>query len=453
MAVTKYENADHRMIDPPIVGLDDSFDDIIRTFPESLLNAGDDFVLDPAFSKDPLTPFKAVRDRLGHVVRGENYSFGGVQLPNLFGIDLSRPHYCVMGDAELEEISRDAQRFSNKGAYGAMGDLMGIVGGRKLGTIPTVEDNPIHDELRSLYDTFLNPNAMGERSLKLIRPVCEWLIDRIVAKLGRGEEVCLARDLAVPLTYKAMSTMLGVPQDKLKDFVRLGEVFFTSPLHPELGFKAADDLYGFFADEVAKRKIEPRRDLVTYLINVTKGGERALSDEEVAVTARFILPAGIDTTWRGLSLVLFTLLAHPDQFAQVCANPKELTRRAVEEGIRYSPSGFVAARICAEGKSVGGVDIPAGAHITLLQGVVNRDGRRWSEPDAFDIHRDFRIHRTFNTGIHTCAGQHLARQEMFACVEMIAERLPNLRLAVDPKDVDVRGMQIRSPRKVPVRLA
>ena len=447
--------ADPDLIDPELEGLDDTFDAIIRGFPQSLIEAGDAHVLDPAFSRDPLTPLTGVRDRWGFVVRGENGVFGDLRIPDGFGIDLAKPHFAVFGIEELDQMTKDPRRFSNKGAYGLLGETMGVgPDGTKVGTIPTVEDGAEHERLRDVYDAFLNQQAMARRSDRLIRPICEWLINRIIGKLRRGEDACLCRDLAIPLTYKAMSTMLGVPQSRLTEFVRLGGIFFNAPHHPEEAMNAAGELFRFFLEEVEKRKREPKKDVITFLLEVKDAdGRRYMSDDDIAVAARFILPAGIDTTWRGLALVLFALLAHPEQYAEVARDPDKLVRRAVEEGMRWAPSGFVVPRVVRETTTVGGVDVPEGAHVTAFQGVANRDPRRWDDPDVFDIHRKSLTHRTFNSGTHSCAGQHLARLEMVTCVDLFVRRVSDLRLAVDPADVEVHGLQIRSPMRVPVRLA
>lgn len=442
---------DPDLIDPDVEDLDDSFDAIIRKIPQSLIAAGDDIFLDPALSLDPLTPLREIRDRCGYIVQGENGVFGGLQLPNNFGIDLSTPHFAILGIEEQDTISKDDDTFVNKNAYGVLGDIQGMAYGETVGTIPTVEDGQVHDELRTLYDTFLNQRAMAKRSERLIKPIGEWLIDRMVAMLKRGEDVCLCRDLAIPLTYKATSAMLGVPQERLNEFVVLGDKLFSAGLRPEEGQKAGDELFSFFLSEVEKRKTDPKKDIVTYLATAKRDGRRVLSDEEAAITSRFILPAGIETTWRGLALLLLTLMSHRDQYEDVCQDPS-LVRRAVEEGLRFAPSGFVTPRLATEDMELGGVPIPKGGHITVYQGITNRDPRRWENPDVFDIHRKFKSHRTFNSGVHSCPGQHLARLEMAACLELFVERLPNLQLAVDPAEIEVRGLQVRSPLRVPVRL-
>ena len=449
--VQKFDG-DPSLIDPNIEGLDHTFDKIIQNIPQELIRAPDDFALDPALSENPLAILKDIRDRCGYVVQGENCAYGGIPLANSFGIDVSEvPHFIVLGVEEQDAIIGDLQHFQNEHAYGVLGAAQGFAHGEQKGTIPTINDGEPHDVLRDFYDTFLNQNTMALRSQRLIKPICEWLIERMVTRLKRGDDVCFIRDMALPLTYKAMSTMLGVPQEQLPTFVALGEKLFSAGINPEEGAKAGDDLYDYFYSEAEKRRKDPKKDAITYFVTAKKGNDRVLTDEEAAITARFVLPAGIETTWRGLALMMLEVLAHRDQYDDVCQDPK-LARKAVEEGLRYAPSGFVVPRIASEDMVVAGCEIPKGGHITIFQGVTNRDPRRWENPDTFDIHRKFKSNRTFNLGIHSCAGQHLARLEMLTCLQMFVEQVPNLHLAIERERIEIRGLQVRTPLHIPVCL-
>jgi cytochrome P450 len=62
----------------------------------------------------------------------------------------------------------------------------------------------------------------------------------------------------------------------------------------------------------------------------------------------------------------------------------------------------------------------------------NHDEARFEDPLRFDVERTT-PHLAFGHGIHFCIGAPLARLEGRIAIEVLTERLPNLRLAPDPK--------------------
>ena len=78
----------------------------------------------------------------------------------------------------------------------------------------------------------------------------------------------------------------------------------------------------------------------------------------------------------------------------------------------------------------------------------NRDPRRWTDPDRFDVDRRDGPHLAFAVGAHRCLGEWLGRQQVRIGVERLLARLPGLRLA---GDVEVRGFEFRGPVALPVR--
>jgi cytochrome P450 len=80
--------------------------------------------------------------------------------------------------------------------------------------------------------------------------------------------------------------------------------------------------------------------------------------------------------------------------------------------------------------AVGGVDIPPGATLMILQGAANRDPRRFEEPDTFDpARKNARQHVAFGRGIHTCPGAPLARAETRVGIERLLDRTADIRIS------------------------
>ena len=87
----------------------------------------------------------------------------------------------------------------------------------------------------------------------------------------------------------------------------------------------------------------------------------------------------------------------------------------------------------------------------LMLASANREETRFLDPDHFDIFRqEPKTHISFGHGPHVCLGIHLARMEMRVALNLLLDRLPNLRLDPEAADPHIRGQVFRSPTAIPV---
>jgi cytochrome P450 len=85
--------------------------------------------------------------------------------------------------------------------------------------------------------------------------------------------------------------------------------------------------------------------------------------------------------------------------------------------------------------TLGGVTIPAGTSLALLNGAANRDPRRFPSPHEVQIDRaNAREQLAFSRGVHTCLGQSLARAEGRVTIERVLDRMRDIRV-----DEEVHG--------------
>ena len=82
----------------------------------------------------------------------------------------------------------------------------------------------------------------------------------------------------------------------------------------------------------------------------------------------------------------------------------------------------------------------------------NRDERRYSDPDRFDIHRERIQHAAFGFGRHFCSGHAFARRQEAIALRRLFERLPDVRLDAERPPV-LRGWEFRAPTHLHVRFA
>ncbi len=160
----------------------------------------------------------------------------------------------------------------------------------------------------------------------------------------------------------------------------------------------------------------------------------------------------METTYRSLGNLLFGLLSNPDQLDAVRAD-RSLLPQAIEEAVRWEPPPLIMiTRVTTCDTELGGVHIPAGCSVMPVLGAANHQDERYLDPDRFDIFRVAKPNIGWGGhGVHVCLGMHLARLEMRVAVNLLLDRLPNLRLDTSGGDPYIRGGQVfRSPTALPV---
>jgi cytochrome P450 len=79
---------------------------------------------------------------------------------------------------------------------------------------------------------------------------------------------------------------------------------------------------------------------------------------------------------------------------------------------------------------IGGVDVPEGAMVMVLNAAANRDPRHFPDPGKFDLNRsNARQQLAFGRGIHSCPGAPLARAEARIGFQRLLERTRNIRIS------------------------
>lgn len=346
--------------------------------------------------------------------------------------------FTLYGYDEVVEVLRDAERFSSS----VYEDYMGEVFGHSILEM----DGDEHHRHRALVAQAFRPKVLARWEEQLIEPVIHEQIDTFV---DRGA-VDLQDEFTFVYPVKVIAGLLGVPLEHWNWYRRRAVEIISLAQNWDRAIEAAEVLREYFTQIIELRRVEPRGDLISELVQAELEGER-LSTEEILPFLMLLSPAGAETTFRSTGNLLVGLFTNPDQLADVRAD-RSLLRPAIEEAIRWeAPLTFIQRRAAVD-TTVGGVEIPAGSDLTVGLGSANRDESVWGETaDQFDLHREPKHHVAFATGPHMCLGMHLARTEMQLAMNALFDRLPNLRLDPDQADeVFIDGIVFRSPNKLPV---
>jgi len=267
-----------------------------------------------------------------------------------------------------------------------------------------------------------------------LRPGIFNIADGLLDRLGSRTEIDLIEDFAFALPIMVIADLLGVdPEDRplFREWALALQHASTSRLTPspevyEQAEQATQGFISYFQQAIAQRHAEPRPDLITALVKAQDEGDK-LSDEEVLATCIHLLTAGHETTLNLITKGTLALLRNREQYKLLRSHP-ELIPSAVEELIRYDSPVQMVTRWAYADIEIGGNLIHRGDSVGLMLGSANRDPARFPNPDVLDIQRTENKHCGFGSGIHFCLGSALARAEAAISLNILLNRLPELRL-------------------------
>jgi cytochrome P450 len=340
---------------------------------------------------------------------------------------------------DITQVLRDGETFSSAHIIDLiMGPIMGE-------HIMLGMDDPEHRRYRAIVSTAFRQKVLAQWEQELLVDVANELID---AFAGRGS-ADLVREFNFPFPTKVISGILGLPREDYRQFQRWTTAILSFFTKLDEAIVASQEVKEYMSVILAERRRTPRADLISELAQAELDGER-LSDEEIFSFLRLLLPAGVETTYRATGNMLFSLLSSPDQLEAVRSD-RELIPQAIEESLRLETPLLNITRLATKDAEVGGVLIPAGSTVMLMLAAANRDEARYPDPDHYDVLRASpKPHISFGHGPHACLGTHLARLEMRVALNLLLDRLPNLRLDPEGDDPHIRGQIFRSPTSLPV---
>ena len=312
-------------------------------------------------------------------------------------------------------------------------------------------DAPDHTRVRRLVSRAFTPRVVERLSDGIAARVAS-LLDA----MERKPDPDVIRDLADPLPLAVIADLLGIPEEDrghLKawsnDFVGLLDPI-QSEADPAAMERAFDELRAVMHRVFAARRLEPRDDLVSGLVQAGDQGD-VLSEAELDSLCVLLLVAGNETTTNLIGNGTLALLHHPVQRRVLLEGP-EAVRRAVEELLRYDSPIQATDRVASENVEIGGRRVRKGEVVALLIGAANRDPAVFRRPDQLDLGRADNPHLAFGHGVHFCLGAQLARLEGRHALAGLFERFPDLA----PRGTSgpwKRSLVLRGLASLPVRLS
>ncbi|HET6949833.1 MAG TPA: cytochrome P450 [Acidimicrobiales bacterium] len=355
---------------------------------------------------------------------------------------------------DIVTANRDAATFSSSQDLGGVVTLEGpmapLPGTEMAGQMMLFMDPPDHTRYRMLVNRGFTPRMIAALE-DHVRELTVGIVEAAIAK----RDCDFVVDVAAELPLEVIAELLGVPHEdrhKLFDWSNrmVGSEDPEYRVSDEHVMEAQVEMFMYAQQLAAQRRAEPRRDIVTTLLNAEIGGD-SLSEMDFNLFFMLLSVAGNETTRNAIAHGLNAFLEHPDQWALLVSDPAAHIDGAVEEILRWASPVLFFRRNARKDITLGGQVIRAGEKISLWYISANRDETIFDEPFRFDITRSPNPHIAFGGGgPHFCLGAQLARLEIRLLFEELAARVPRLEAQGAPDRL--RSNFIGGIKHLPVRL-
>lgn len=362
----------------------------------------------PEFAADPASFYRETRSTHGPVT------------PVLLTGDV--PAWLVLSYREVRYVCDNPQVFSRNGAHWNLWPQIPP----DWPLLPPLVPMPsvLHaegDDHRRRADA-LSDVTESLSSVDIAR-LCERTADQLIDEFAGNGEADLISQYTVRMVPMVLSRLIGIPEDQMDDLNRDAIIASTSNTGAiEAALRAIEKL-GVY---VAEQREDPGAGLAARLIQ----HPAALSDEEAKLDLFIFIGAGQQPAinWLGAGLRLMLI---DDDFSLSLQGGRSSVDRALNQVLWEDPPiQNQVGRWARCDVELAGQRIHKGDFIVLSLAAANADSA--AHPGSFATFSGNRAHMAFAHGEHSCpaAAQELASQIVNLGVEILLDRLPDVRLAV-----------------------
>lgn len=306
-----------------------------------------------------------------------------------------------------------------------------------------------HRELKNAMQGAFRGSGLAE-----IRNEVEEQLDRFLAAAVDGDAVEFVEAFARDAATTTMSGLLGLSAAeavRLAPALRaIGEIDFgESPGSVLQRQKTELRLLRELTRAVrAHREAERPGGLIGMLLGVAVEGE-PLSEHEVALNCFNVAVAGTGASQHTLAGAAAVWADHPTSLAGVAGDPK-LTRRLVDETLRWLTPVIHLTRILTTDVEISGQLLPKGAGVCLWNVSANRDETVFDDAGSFKPDRPPGRSLAFGAGPQYCLGAEVVRMQLDALLTGVARR--GMRFELTEPPTSMRSNAIAGIESLPLRV-
>lgn len=329
-----------------------------------------------------------------------------------------------------------------------LGDHDTFISGRGIGLsdegnatrkgVIIASDNPLHDQLRAVLSERLSPKAMHA-----LRAEIEQKADAFVADVVARRSFDAVTDLAQAFPLTIVSDLIGLPAaDRLRLLEWADAGFNLWGPRNERNIRSLSKWAGlmeYITTQATREKLTPGSMGAAIYEAADRG---MISYEQCPQLFVSYLVAGVDTTINAIGNAVWLFAQSPDQW-DLLRNEPALIPSAFEEVLRIDAPLQLVRRYNVRDVEIDGSTIPAGSNVIMMYASANRDERKWTDPERFDIRRNPVDHLAFGYGLHGCAGQALARLEAHAILKGLMKRVVRFETGTPVRHLNnvMRGLE------------
>nr|5KDY_A Chain A, Cytochrome P450 [Rhodopseudomonas palustris HaA2]7TQM_A Chain A, Cytochrome P450 [Rhodopseudomonas palustris HaA2] len=279
-------------------------------------------------------------------------------------------------------------------------------------------DPPAHTRPRAVLSKVLSPATM-----KTIRDGFAAAADAKVDELLQRGCIDAIADLAEAYPLSVFPDAMGLKQEGREHLLPYAGLVFNAFGPPnELRQTAIERSapHQAYVNEQCQRPNLAPGGFGACIHAFTDTGE--ITPDEAPLLVRSLLSAGLNTTVNGIGAAVYCLARFPGELQRLRSDPT-LARNAFEEAVRFESPVQTFFRTTTREVELGGAVIGEGEKVLMFLGSANRDPRRWSDPDLYDITRKTSGHVGFGSGVHMCVGQLVARLEGEVMLSALARKV------------------------------
>ncbi|MBQ1093710.1 cytochrome P450 [Streptomyces sp. B93] len=291
-------------------------------------------------------------------------------------------------------------------------------------------DPPEHTRVRQIVQRVFTPRSIRALEDRL-RTRAHAIVERARAQARPFDFVT---EVACELPLQAIAELIGIPQDDRAKIFEWSNrmIAYDDPeyaITEEVGQESATELIAYAMNMAADRKRCPARDIVTTLVAAEDEG--SLGSDEFGFFVLMLAVAGNETTRNAITHGMHAFLTHPGQWDLY---RRERPATTAEEIVRWATPVVSFQRTATQDTELGGKRIAEGDRVGLFYASANHDPEVFDDPGAFDITRDPNPHLGFGGGgPHYCLGKSLAVLEIDLIFNALADAMPGLALAGEPR--------------------